>query len=66
MPESKLDGAKELVDEFVARLPPTQRGSGDGQGKGPCSKRGQQEIKGSEAFRESPQKKRRGGSRKHT
>jgi hypothetical protein len=66
MPKSELDRAKELVDEFIARLPPTQHGSGDGQGKGPCLKQGQQEIKGLEAFRESLQKKRRGGSRKYT
>jgi len=38
MLESELDGAKELVDEFAAKLQHTQGGSGQGDRSGPKRK----------------------------
>jgi hypothetical protein len=59
MPESELDGAKELVEGFVARLQYTQDGSRDGGGKRPL-KRGQLGIEQFDVLGEPKSKKRRG------
>jgi hypothetical protein len=63
MAESELDGARELIDEFVTQLHYTQFESWDGSWERVCSKGEQQRIRRLHALDKAEPKRRRGRPR---